>query len=85
MNDQLKEKNGEEVSRLNKLLNKIKIENKEYVDEIDELKLQLSKLNDIIENAKEEKAIYVNEIKVLNNKVRELNRILRNGFMQLVI
>ena len=52
-----------------------------YVNEIEELNLQLNELNDAFTVEKQEKLKYVNEIKILNIKIRELSRIRRNGFM----
>ena len=74
-------KSNNEITNLKKLLNKIKIENMKYVNEIEELNLQLNELNDAFTVEKQEKLKYVNEIKILNIKIRDLSRIRRNGFM----
>ena len=81
INNEIKEKSNNEITNLKKLLNKIKIENMKYVNEIEELNLQLNELNDAFTVEKQEKLKYVNEIKILNIKIRELSRIRRNGFM----
>lgn len=81
LNNEIKEKSNEEINSLKKLINKIKVENMRYVNQIEELNLQLNELNDTITAERQEKLKYINEIKILNIKMRELNRIRRNGFM----